>query len=257
MKVTICELSDDRKDFEREWAELTDFLEKEATDLLLLPEMPFSKWMAHDPHPNENLKKAVASEHRNYLSQFENLNSRYILYSAPEWEDGRLYNTALLWHRENGQQQVHRKQIFPEEPHFYEESWFAADGSGWEVMDAGGFKIGVLLCTEMWFTEHARNYGKSGIDLLLCPRATGLSSLEQWVRCGQTLAVISGAFCLSANRSGKGSNSFSWGGTSFIAQPGDGSLLAKTSAKIPFITISIDLEKARSAKREYPLYVNP
>ena len=34
-----------------------------------------------------------------------------------------------------------------------------------------GMKIGVQICTEMWFFEWARHYERSRVDLLLVPRA--------------------------------------------------------------------------------------
>src|SRR6185312_6473618 len=147
--------------------------------------------------------------------------------------------------------------FFPEEPHFWEETWYDADkDKTFEALDLGGVKIGVLLCTEMWFTQLARQYGKQGIDLLLCPRATGMASVNQWIRCGQTLSIISGAYCLSSNRSGRGDRDFQWGGNGWIARPMNGNLLGVTSADEKFITREIDISKSREAKTDYPLYVN-
>jgi N-carbamoylputrescine amidase len=107
----------------------------------------------------------------------------------------------------------------------------------------------------MWFTEYARHYGKQGIDILLCPRASGMASVNQWIRCGQTLAIISGAYCLSSNRSGAGDHGFQWGGSGWIAEPVSGNLHGITTPREKFITMEIDIDKSRNAKKEYPLYV--
>ena len=124
-----------------------------------------------------------------------------------------------------------------------------------EVLDLGDIKVGALLCTEMWFTEHARQYGKEGLDILLCPRATGMESVKRWLMCGQMLSIISGAYCLSSNKSGPGEDGFKWGGNGWIAEPVTGNLLGVTSNEKKFITIDIDINKSRIAKTEYPLYV--
>ena len=121
-------------------------------------------------------------------------------------------------------------------------------------MELDGFKIGVLLCTEMWFTEYARAYAKQKIDLLLCPRATGISTTPKWIRCGQTLAVISGAYCLSSNKAGYGDDGFLWGGTGWISEPEEGVLMG-TTIHNGFLTLEIDLETAREAKNGYPIYI--
>ncbi|MGB3467603.1 MAG: carbon-nitrogen hydrolase family protein [Cyclobacteriaceae bacterium] len=255
MRVTVCELSNDEADFRTDWSKLIEYLDKNPADLLLLPEMPFCEWIAYRSETDESLKKYAVARHEQFVGTFESLNTARIVYSRPVLKNGLFHNTAYIWDRENGERKIHTKQYFPEEPHFYEATWFDADDNDFQLVEVGGVKIGVLLCTEMWFTEHARKYGTEGIDLLLCPRATGKSSVDQWVRCGQTLAVISGAYCLSANRCGKGKDGFQWGGASWIAQPGNGELLGVTSDRQPFVTIGIDLQKARDAKIEYPLYV--
>ena len=256
MKVTICELNDERKAFAEDWESLTEYLDREPSDLLLLPEMPFCEWWADTPEFNSEKQLSAVEIHAEYIKNFETLHAKNILYSRPVAKNGRFHNVAFIWNAVRGEVPVHTKQYFPQEPYFYEETWFDADDTGFKVLEVEGLRIGVLLCTEMWFTQHARKYGELGADLLLCPRATGISSVDQWIRCGQTLAVISGAFCLSSNRTGTAGNGFRWGGNGWIAQPADGKLLGVTSARQKFLTIDIDISLAQNAKKEYPLYVN-
>ena len=150
---------------------------------------------------------------------------------------------------------MHTKHFFPEEEGFYEETWFDREPEHFGIIEVRGVKIGFLLCTEIWFTQYARKYGLAGVDFLLCPRATGKASIPQWIRCGQTSALISGSYCLSSNRSGMGDTNFEWGGTGWICSPITGELLGTTSAENPYVTIDIDLEQSKLAKKEYPLYV--
>jgi hypothetical protein len=49
MRVTVCELPDDRKAFESAWQELTAYVSKQQSDLVLLPELPFAPWIAGTP----------------------------------------------------------------------------------------------------------------------------------------------------------------------------------------------------------------
>ena len=48
MKVTVCEMSDNEDSFIVDWNALTIHLDQNRSDLLLLPEMPFSKWIASE-----------------------------------------------------------------------------------------------------------------------------------------------------------------------------------------------------------------
>ena len=198
--------------------------------------------------------KAVHA-HEDWLPRFEELGDAIVAYSKPILEEDKFFNTAYLWTKANGHQKVHSKYIFPEEEGFYEESWFDREPKSFELLEVNGLKFGFLLCTELWFTQYARKYGLEGIDFLLCPRATGKSSVDQWIRCGQTSSVIAGCYCLSSNRSGIGEDDFNWGGTAWISEPMDGSLLGLTSDESPFLTVDVDLMKAKLAKEEYPLYV--
>jgi predicted amidohydrolase len=256
MKFTVCELSDNESRFVDDWNELKDHVAENKPDLLLLPEMPFCKWVASQKNVKAELKIQSIEKHENWLSKLEELKAKQVVYSKPTIEGGKFLNTAFLFEKKSGHHKIHSKYFFPEEPHFWEETWYdREEEKNFKVLEFGGIKIGVLLCTEMWFTEYARSYGKQGIDILLCPRATGFASVEQWVRCGQTLSIISGAYCLSSNKSGRDDDGFQWGGKGWIAAPMNGSLLGTTSAGEKFITREIDIQKSREAKIEYPLYV--
>jgi predicted amidohydrolase len=256
MKVTVCELSDNERHFTDDWNKLKLHLDDYHPDLLLLPELPFSKWIAAEKKPCDECKMQSVEKHERWMTELEKLSAKQIVYSRPVIEEQKFYNSAFVFDIDSGHRKIHSKSFFPEEPHFWEQTWYdPEDEKSFNAFELNGIKIGVLLCTEMWFTEYARQYGKQGIDILLCPRATGIDSVNQWIRCGQTLSVISGAYCLSSNKSGKGDHAFQWGGNGWVAEPMSGELLGKTTDKRKFITKEIDITKSRNAKTEYPLYV--
>jgi len=248
-------MSDNEDSFIGDWNELTIHLEQNKPDLLLLPEMPFSKWIATEREVSSELKTQTVANHEKWMIKLEELNVKYIVYSKPVVAGDKFFNTAFVYVKGSGHFKIHTKSFFPEEPLFWEATWFDHEDKQFEILEISGIKIGVLLCTEMWFTEYARQYSKQGIDILLCPRATGMSWVDRWIRCGQTLAIIAGAFCLSSNRSGYSDQNFQWGGSGWIAEPMDGNLLGITTPHEKFITEEIDLTKSREAKKEYPLYV--
>ena len=118
----------------------------------------------------------------------EQLNAKQIVYSKPVIAGDKFFNTAFVYEKDRGHFKIHTKSFFPEEPHFWEETWYDhEEGKTFELLEIGEIKIGVLLCTEMWFTEYARQYGKAGNRHSIVPRATEMSSVNQWIRCGQTI----------------------------------------------------------------------
>lgn len=255
MRVTVCELSNDSKQLEKDWEQLVAHCQSNESEFILLPEMPFHSWIADQPDVDNSLKSEVVRAHEKWLERLHELGDAIVAYSRPRMNEDKFYNTAFIWTQETGHVKAHTKYYFPEEEVFYEETWFDREPAHFELVELRGLKFGFLLCTELWFTQYARKYGVEGIDFLLCPRATGASSIAQWTRCGQTSAVISGSYCLSSNRSGTSENDFQWGGTGWICQPMDGLLLGSTSGTSPFLTLEVDLAKAKLAKKEYPLYV--
>jgi len=255
MRVTVCQLSNDIKQFEKEWVDLVSHCKLNRSEMLLLPEMPFYSWIANELVLNHSKKIAAVRAHEKWLKRIEELGDAIVAYSKPIIKEDKFYNTAFVWTKDAGHQKVHTKYYFPEEAGFYEETWFDREPKNFELIEVNGLRIGFLLCTEIWFAQYTRKYGLKGMDFLLCPRATGESSTEQWIRCGQTSSVIGGAFCLSSNRSGIGEDSFKWGGTGWICQPRDGTLLGVTSNDSPYLTIDIDLAKSKQAENDYPIYV--
>lgn len=78
----------------------------------------------------------------------------------------------------------------------------------------------------MWFTDISRALAHDGVDLVLCPRATGRASVPKWQIGAQALSIMSGAFVASANRATPGSDEF--GGAGLIVSP-DGVLMGTTT----------------------------
>nr|WP_298935567.1 carbon-nitrogen hydrolase family protein [uncultured Dyadobacter sp.] len=256
MKVTVCQLSDDEIEFLSDWQQLKVHLAQHRPNLVLLPEMPFGRWLAASPKVNEERRLRSIQLHQDWLPEIEALGVPSVVYSMPVIHGNRFLNTAYVYREETGHVPLHSKAYFPQETHFWEESWFTRqEPVTFESADIGNCRIGVLLCTELWFTQWARHYGQEGIDLLLCPRATSQTSVQQWIDCGKVSAIVSGAYCLSSNRSGLGEGGFLWGGAGWVTQPGTGNVLTLTSSDCRFSTIEIDLETSRDAKVNYPLNV--
>ena len=46
MKVTVCEMHNQPDRFEQDWKALIDHVTSAASELVLLPEMPFYPWLA-------------------------------------------------------------------------------------------------------------------------------------------------------------------------------------------------------------------
>ena len=249
MRITVCEMPDDRSDFEDAWGGLSRHARRESSDLVLLPEMTFSHWFCAAPKFDRKIWRAVVDEHRRWMRRLPELGARAVLGSRPVERRGRRLNEGFLWTK-GGARGVHYKNYLPDEPGFYEASWYGRGDRGFVPFEASGWKTGLLICSDLWSMSSARQYGKEGVNLVAVPRSTPKGSIEKWIAGGKVAAVVSGAYCASSNRSGS-RGGVEYAGRGWVMDP-DGNVLGLTSGERPFVTVDIDRSKAVKAKKTYP-----
>jgi N-carbamoylputrescine amidase len=252
MKITVCQLGDDKEELRESWDILADHAHAQKPDLVLLPEMPFSPWL----FTNKDFDPARWSEavraHMESLELIQELGVDCILGTRPVTSGEKRLNQAFLWNLRRGFQSAHTKYHLPDEEGFWEASWYHRGDGEFKPYSCKGATVGFLVCTDMWFFEHSRSYGKAGVQIIACPRATPKSTLDKWLTGGRTVSVVSGAYCISSNK--YSTNDLNLGGLGWIVDP-EGRVLGVTSQTNPILTVDIDLKVADRAKQSYPRYV--
>ena len=257
MRVTVCELVNrDREAFEAAWWALAAHVVESDSELLLLPEMPFSRWLAAQPTVDAPRWAASVRAHEQRLTELPPLGAATLCSTRPVGPAaGQRFQQSVV--RTPGGaflQPTHRKCLLPEEPGWHESRWYRHGPREFLPIACGSTRLGFLVCTELWFTEHARAYGRDGAEVLLTPRATDLGTLDRWLAAGRVACIVAGAFGLSSNFSGPSESGHTWGGGGWVIDP-NGEVLATTSRAQPFVTVDIDLAQARAARSTYPRYV--
>ncbi len=252
MKATITQLDATR--LPSEWEALRKHVAGAGSDFLLLPEMCFAPWFCTAPERDDAVWNAAVSAHESWLERLPELDTSMVFGTAPRNEDGKRYNVAYAWTAERGIRWLHRKTYLPNDEGYWEANWYDRAAIDFQPFALNDLSIGLMICTEIWFMQHARDYGRSGVHLLLNPRSTPAHTNDKWLAGGRAAAVVAGAFCLSANHAGRVGN-LELGGAGWICDP-DGVVLATTSAEDPFVTLDLDLARAELAKRTYPRYVD-
>jgi N-carbamoylputrescine amidase len=208
MRIAFVEWPDALSTTGAQWDELKDSVEAVRADLLITNELPFGPWLADSAVFSEDEANLSLRAHEAGLERLIDLALPAVISSRPVWNGRRLANEAFVL--ENGAvRPLHRKQYFPNEPGWFESEWYSGDGSGFGVTEILGLKVGVLLCTEAMFNEHARAYGKQAASLIVIPRASGVN-IKSWTIAGAMASLVSGAYVVSSNRVG-----LSRGGTRF------------------------------------------
>ena len=194
MKVTVCELSNEPVGFERDWQGLVSHVKAEASDLVLLPEMPFYTWPAWSKQKDNNTWKASVEAHDQWMPRLAEFAPAAVVGTRPVIKDSRFFNEGFIWEPASGYHSAHVKYYLPNEEGFWEANWYERGNEEFSLYQVNQIKIGFLICTELWFNAHARDYARQGIHLLVCPRATPGSTVDKWIAGGRTAAVVSGAF---------------------------------------------------------------
>lgn len=255
MKATVCELPDNWTETDLYWERLIRHLESECSDLLVLPEMPFFTWITRSDRVDPDLWLTAVKAHDAWMGRLDELPVEAVILSRPVVENGLRLNRGMIHTRGKGARAVHDKFFLPDEPGYYEASWYHRGDGSFAVADHNGIRIGFLICTELWFTDKARHYSRQGMDILVCPRATPESETDIWVTGGRAAAIVAGAYCLSSNYNGPNTPAENFGGTGWVIHPERGKVMALTSADKAFVTLDMDVQAARAAKATYPRYV--
>lgn len=253
MKVTVCELPADMARLAEAWEGLTGHCRSHDTEVLVLPEMPFASWLAGSKEVDEEAWDEAVAAHAVWEDRFAETGARTILGSRPVVIDGHRHNQAFVW--EGGVTvPAHLKYYLPDEEGFWEGTWYEPGPKQFELVSSGAGPVGFLVCTEVWFTEHARGYARRGVALIATPRATEWDTRDRWLVGGRAAAIMAGAFGASSNRNGTDAAGQRWGGLGWVVDP-SGEVMATTSEETPHVTVAVDPMEILRAKTTYPRYV--
>ncbi|MBI2838864.1 MAG: carbon-nitrogen hydrolase family protein [Acidobacteria bacterium] len=254
MRVTVCELDDDPSIFACQWEKLVAHVGARGSQLVLLPEMPFHPWLARRREFDLTEWKAALMSHDAWFPRLQEMAPAAVLGTRPVVRREQRLNEGFVWDIGGGYRPAHFKHYLPEEEGFWEATWFGRGDGTFVPAQVGPVEVGFAICTELWFFQHARAYGKQGIHIIASPRGTMKATVERWLVGGRATAITSGAFSLSSNRVSSNDSEPIFGGRGWIVSP-DGEVLGLTSREQPFVTVDIDLNQAEKAKEGYPQYV--
>jgi N-carbamoylputrescine amidase len=254
VRVAVCELDGDAGTLDRAWEGLVEHTAVHRPQFVVLPELAFAPWLPATDQVDPEAWRMAADDHLRWLERFDELGAEVVVTSRPIEDGSDRANEGLVWVAGSGIVGTRRKTYLPDEPGFFEATWYGRGPTVFDAVDTPLGRVGVLLCTELWFTERARWYGQAGAGIVAVPRATPAQSLERWEAAARVAAITSGAYVLSANRAGRTATA-RFGGGSWVIDP-EGTVVARTTPGTPVVTVDIDLDQVSQARRSYPRYVD-
>src|SRR4030042_3889463 len=83
LKVTVCEFRDDANGLAQDWEQLAAQVKAEASNVVLLPEMPFYPWFARTRLFDPAVWQAAVSGHDVWQKRFNELAPPIVIGSRP------------------------------------------------------------------------------------------------------------------------------------------------------------------------------
>lgn len=171
-------------------------------------------------------------------------------------EDGKYYNTSLIFDDCGKLKAKYRKIHIPHDPGYCEQFYFSSGNLGYVQAEVRGARIAPLICYDQWYPEAARVNALKGVHIIFYPTAIGWTkemkkseqfSAERWqnAMCGH--ASMNGIWVAAVNRVGREHNIDFWG-SSFVADPFGEVIKKAGSTKEEVLIAEIDLAKVASSQ---------
>jgi len=136
-------------------------------DLVLYPELALSGYPPEDLLFHRGLRRQIEQALAELQSAVPEIG---VLVGYPEYAQGRIYNAAALLR--GGQLLAqHRKACLPNYKVFDEKRYFAA-GTSPTLVDFEGFRLGILICEDVWEPEPCAALRALGAEALLVINAS-------------------------------------------------------------------------------------
>ena len=254
LRVTVTQFADEPEFFEADWTRLAAHVRETGSEWVLLPELVFAPWFARAQQFDAEVWAQALALHAHRETRLSELAPAVVVGSRPVEVNGQRRNQAFVAEHGRSVRAAHEKYYLPDEAEFWEASWYGRGSGDFAPAMVGPACAGLMLCTDLWFLQHARAYGQAGAHVIANPRASELATVDKWLAAGRVAAIVAGAYCLSSNRVSHSAMAVPMGGQGWVVDP-DGKVLALTTAENPFVTVDIDLARAEAAKQSYPRYV--
>jgi NAD+ synthase (glutamine-hydrolysing) len=149
LKIALAQMNllvgDVRGNLERVIAEARRAHEALRADLVLFPELTLSGYPPEDLLFHRGLRLQIERALSELKAAVPEIG---VMVGYPEYADGRIYNAALLL-RGGRELAHHRKWVLPNYKVFDEKRYFTP-GSNATVVDFDGWRLGLLICEDVW-----------------------------------------------------------------------------------------------------------
>jgi NAD+ synthase (glutamine-hydrolysing) len=145
-----------------------------GADLVLFPELTLSGYPPEDLLFHRGLRTQIERALEGLAAAGPGIG---LVIGFPEYHGAQIYNSAAVY-RDGHREALTRKSCLPNYRVFDEKRYFTA-GEGPSVFECQGFRLGLLVCEDVWEREPARRACAAGAELLLVINASPFEMSRQ------------------------------------------------------------------------------
>jgi len=138
-----------------------------GADLILFPELTLSGYPPEDLLFHRGLRTQINAALVELAAAAPGIG---LVVGFPEYEGAQIFNSAAVY-RDGEQRALKRKSCLPNYRVFDEKRYFSA-GTEPAVFESAGYRLGLLVCEDVWEPEPARRACAAGAEVLLVINAS-------------------------------------------------------------------------------------
>src|SRR6266567_5147684 len=195
----------------------------EGARVICLPELYRTRYFPRKQGADaQRLTETIPGESTEMFSCLARELEAVLIVPVFENAGGRLFNTACIIDADGTLLGTYRKVHIPNDPSFYEASYFESGDLGYPVFTSRYLRLAALICYDQWVPEAARIVALEGADVLFYPSAIGhlrgdpLPASDwrsAWETVQRSHAIANAVHVAAVNRVGQEGELAFWGGS--------------------------------------------
>jgi predicted amidohydrolase len=220
MRTVLAQVPSAVGDKEENLRRIHEVVAGNEADLFVFPELFLSGYMCRDQV--NRLAESLNGESVGELTSLADEHQCSILLGMPRLDDevtGLVHNSAVLVKPDGSAYSYDKINLATFGP--FEESLYFAPGKVPTMLEVEGFKIGVVICYDLFFPELSKSLVLHGADAIICISASPNTSRDFFERIIPARAIENTAYCVYVNNTGCQLNSVFFGGSQAVGPRGN------------------------------------
>jgi N-carbamoylputrescine amidase len=226
----------------------------QGAQLAVLPELPLLPWCAAEREPTEDYAEPEHAFAWQALGAAAAKAGIALLGGVIIDGDSvrTRRNRAVLFGPDATVLGTYDKVHLPEEPGFWETSYYAPGNEMATPIDGLPMRVGIQICSDINRPVGCQLLGAAGCEAVLVPRATERNTYDRWRTVFIANAITTGMYVLSVNRP-TAESGVDIGGPSIAVSP-TGEVIAETEGCVAIVTL--ERAQVQAARKRYPGYLD-